>query len=208
MYGVTTLFHYPNGKKANTTKTSIGEGNSKRSSNSETYANRGMNLETLLNETNEFYRIHHRAVIHKKPTPLQIVKVDYPKRSAAKVTEAYFKQASTTDYNGVYRGKYVDFEAKETNNKTSFPLGNFHEHQIEHMRECERHGGICFVIIRFSRYNTQYVLTTEQLVQWWEQRLTGRKSIPLSFIEQEAIEVPTRALPSIDYLTVLDQWLD
>ena len=74
--------------------------------------------------------------------------------------------------------------------------------------ECERHGGICFLIIRFSRYNTQYVLTTEQLVRWWEQRLTGRKSIPLSFIEKEAIEVPTRALPSIDYLTVLDQWLD
>lgn len=167
-----------------------------------------MNLETLLNETNEFYRIHQRAVIHKKPTPLQIVKVDYPKRSAAKVTEAYFKQASTTDYNGVYRGRYIDFEAKETNNKTSFPLGNFHDHQIQHMRECVRHGGICFVIIRFSRYNTQYVLTAEQLFEWWEQRETGRKSIPLTYIEKEAHEVPTRALPAVDYLTVVDKWLD
>ena len=167
-----------------------------------------MNLESLLNDTNAYYRVHERAVIHKKPTPLQIVKVDYPKRSAAKVTEAYFKQASTTDYNGVYRGKYIDFEAKETNNKTSFPLGNFHDHQIQHMRECVHHGGICFVIIRFSRYNTQYVLTAEQLFEWWEQRETGRKSIPLTFIIKETIEVPTGALPSVDYLTVIDDWLD
>ncbi|TCI66018.1 Holliday junction resolvase RecU [Exiguobacterium sp. SH3S1] len=198
---MTTLFHYPNGKKPRAAEMP-------RKSNPPTYANRGMNLETLLNDTNEFYRLHGKAVIHKKPTPLQIVKVDYPKRSAAKVTEAYFKQASTTDYNGVYRGKYIDFEAKETNNKTSFPLGNFHDHQINHMRECERHGGICFVIIRFSRYNTQYVLSTEQLLHWWEQRETGRKSIPLAYIEQEAIEVPTRALPAIDYLTAIEAWLD
>ncbi|MFY9946412.1 MAG: Holliday junction resolvase RecU, partial [Exiguobacterium chiriqhucha] len=71
---MTTLFHYPNGKKP---KPSAGPARS----NPQTYANRGMNLETLLNDTNEFYRLHGRAVIHKKPTPLQIVKVDYPKRS-------------------------------------------------------------------------------------------------------------------------------
>ncbi|MFN4214638.1 Holliday junction resolvase RecU [Exiguobacterium sp.] len=199
---MTTLFHYPNGKKAASSNRTTSR------PETPTYANRGMNLETLLNDTNEYYRLHGKAVIHKKPTPLQIVKVDYPKRSAAKVTEAYFKQASTTDYNGVYRGKYIDFEAKETNNKTSFPLGNFHDHQITHMRDCMKHGGICFVIIRFSRYNTQYVLSADQLLDWWGQRETGRKSIPLSYIEQHGIEVPTRAMPSVDYLTALEAWLD
>lgn len=198
------MFHYPNGKRPPLAQPE----RPTRSTGEKGYANRGMNLETLLNETNEYYRIQDIAVIHKKPTPLQIVKVDYPKRSAAKVTEAYFKQASTTDYNGVYNGRYIDFEAKETNNKTSFPLGNFHDHQIAHMKACIRNGGICFVIVRFSRYNTQYVLSGEQLFTWWDQRLTGRKSIPLSFFEASGHEVPTKAFPAIDYLKVVDMWIN
>lgn len=84
------------------------------------FGKRGMNFEAEINATNEYYLMHGLAVIHKKPTPVQIVKVDYPKRSRAKITEAYFRQASTTDYSGVYQGRYLDFEAKETQNKNEF----------------------------------------------------------------------------------------
>ena len=90
-----------------------------------TYGKRGMTLEEDLNETNQYYLDQGIAVIHKKPTPIQIVNVDYPKRSAAVIKEAYFKQASTTDFNGVYKGRYIDFEAKETKQTTSFPLKTF-----------------------------------------------------------------------------------
>ncbi len=95
-----------------------------------------MTLEQQINESNQYYLDAGIAVVHKKPTPIQIVKVDYPKRSRAVIREAYFRQASTTDYNGVYQGYYLDFEAKETRNKTSFPLKNFHEHQILHLEQC------------------------------------------------------------------------
>lgn len=109
-----------------------------------------MRFEEAINESNQYYLARKHAVVHKKPTPVQIVKVDYPRRSAAVIKEAYFSQASTTDYNGVYRGYYLDFEAKETKNKTSFPFKNFHEHQIQHMEACLEQNGICFVLLWFS----------------------------------------------------------
>ena len=61
------------------------------------FANRGMTFEKMINESNQYYLSRGLAVIHKKPTPIQIVKVDYPRRSRAKIVEAYFRQASTTD---------------------------------------------------------------------------------------------------------------
>src|SRR6476620_418035 len=117
---------YPNGKKFITNQTQSTK--PKNSNRVSTYSNRGMTLEDDINHSNAFYVESGIAVIHKKPTPVQIVDVHYPKRSAAVIKEAYFKQASTTDYNGVYNGHYIDFEAKETKNKTSFPLKNFHDH--------------------------------------------------------------------------------
>ena len=87
-------------------------------------SNRGMSLEDDINRTNRYYLTEDTAVIHKKPTPITIVKVDYPKRSAARITEAYFRVASTTDYNGIYLGKYIDFEAKECESATSFPFSS------------------------------------------------------------------------------------
>mgnify|MGYP002082651997 CR=1 FL=1 len=79
---------------------------------SKSYSSRGMRLENDINDSNKYYRELDKALIYKKPTPVQVVHVDYPKRQRAKITEAYYKTPSTTDYNGVYRGKYIDFEAK------------------------------------------------------------------------------------------------
>ena len=74
-----------------------------------TYANRGMGLENDISLSNEFYLNNDIAVIYKKPTPITIAKVDYPSRLEAVIKEGYFKTPSTTDYNGIYKGKYIDF---------------------------------------------------------------------------------------------------
>ena len=115
-------------------------------------ANLGMDLERMINESNEYYLANNIAVIHKKPTPVQIVKVDYPSRNKAVITEAYYKTPSTTDYNGIYRGKYIDFECKESNSKTSFPLANIHPHQLKHLDMICKCGGIGFFIILFKMF--------------------------------------------------------
>lgn len=166
------------------------------------YGNRGMTLENDLNETNNFYLLHDIAVIHKKPTPITINKVDYKSRNDAVIREARFKIPSTTDYNGIYKGKYIDFEAKETKNKTSFPLSNIHKHQIEHLKSIIKHGGIAFLIVRFITHNKTYYLDAKELISFLENN--ERKSIPIEIFEQKGYIIPDKYNPRVDYIKVID----
>ncbi|GLB57954.1 Holliday junction resolvase RecU [Cytobacillus sp. NCCP-133] len=195
-------FHYPNGRRYNpAAKTTKKFKADKKWS----YSNRGMTLEEDINETNEYYLEQGIASIHKKPTPVQIVQVDYPKRSAAVIKEAYFKQASTTDYNGVYNGKYIDFEAKETQNTTSFPLKNFHEHQVKHMETVLAQKGICFVLLRFSATEEMYFLEASYLLSYWKRMKDGgRKSITKDEIVSNGHRIPIGFQPRIDYIKIID----
>lgn len=199
--------HYPNGQPYHYDKDDF---NNQKKEKTLDYSNRGMSLENDLNLTNKQYLVENIAVIHKKPTPIQVVKVDYPKREAAKITEAYYRRSSTTDYNGVYRGYYLDFEAKETKNKTSFPLNNFHQHQIDHMKQSTEHGGICFTILKFSTLDEIYLLRSDFLFKWWNQQFKskGRKSIPLSAIKRENYLIKYGFNPRVPYLEVIDQLIE
>lgn len=170
------------------------------------YAKRGMSLEKEINESNQYYLATHQAVIHKKPTPIQLVNVDYPKRSAAVIREAYFRRPSTTDYNGVYKGYYLDFDAKETTNRRSFPLKNFHQHQINHLHECLEQGGICFAFIKFTELDEIYLLPASFLCERWQKRLADKSSsIPLKDIREKGIRVHYGLNPRLEYLPAVDQ---
>jgi recombination protein U len=191
-------FHYPNGKKF---IQKASPANKKTAAKKVSYSNRGMTLEEDINETNQYYLANGVAVIHKKPTPVQIVDVHYPQRSAAVIKEAYFKQPSTTDYNGLYKGRYIDFEAKETRNKTSFPLQNLHSHQIQHMKQVDEQDGIAFILIRFSTTEEIFFMKFIELYKYW-QRMNqgGRKSIKKEEIEADGVKISLGFHPRIDYL--------
>lgn len=191
-------FHYPNGKKFIPKTSTAGQ---KTAAKKVSYSNRGMTLEEDINETNQYYLANGIAVIHKKPTPVQIVDVHYPQRSAAVIKEAYFKQPSTTDYNGLYKGRYIDFEAKETKNKASFPLQNLHTHQINHMKQVDVQDGIAFILIRFSSTEEIYFMKFKELFKYWERmEQGGRKSIKKEEIEKDGVKIPLGFHPRIDYL--------
>ena len=166
------------------------------------YGKRGMTLEDDINQSNKFYLNQNQAVIYKKPTPITIVKVNYPNREHAVIKEAYFKTPSTTDYNGIYKGKYIDFEAKETK-LTSFPLSNIHTHQINHLKKIEEHGGIGFLIVRFVKVNKTFLLESDKLFNFLENN--KRKSIPLTYFEEHGYLIPDKYQPRVDYLQVIDK---
>ena len=168
------------------------------------FANRGMTFEKMINQSNQYYLSRGLAVVQKKPTPIQIVKVDYPHRSRAKIVEAYFRQASTTDYSGVYKGHYIDFEAKETQQKQSMPMKNFHQHQIDHMAAVVQQGGICFVLLHFAKLNETYLLPAPYLIDFYNID-HGSKSMPLTYIQENGYRIETDCLPSVPYLDIIEQ---
>ena len=185
--------NYPSGVKHNKTK----EIN---------YSNRGMTLEEELNSSNEYYREIDKAIIYKKPTPIKITKVDYPSRSSTVIKEAFFTTPSTTDYNGIYKGYYIDYEAKETKSKTSFSLNNIHSHQIDHLKRIKEHGGISFIIVRFTTCNKTYLLETNPLCDFIDNN--KRKSIPIEYFEKNGYLIKDSLKPVIDYLKVIDYILE
>lgn len=163
------------------------------------YGNRGMTLENDINLTNEYYLNKDIAVIYKKPTPIQVVK-----KVNNKIIDAYFKSPSTTDYNGLYKGKYIDFEAKETTNKTSFPLRNIGEHQIKHLEKVIKHHGIGFLIIRFTHLDKTFLLFANDFLNYISS--SNKKSIPLDIFENKGYEIETKYSPRLDYIKIIEKY--
>ncbi|MGX5377080.1 Holliday junction resolvase RecU [Ligilactobacillus sp. LYQ135] len=195
--------NYPNGKSYSQKQSNIYHKKHAQKQNI-IYGNRGMSLEEEINASNAFYLASNLAVVHKKPIPIQIVDVDYPKRSAAVIKKAYFKTPSTTDYNGIYKGYYLDFEAKETKNKTAFPLKNFHPHQIEHFKACVKQDGICFTIVRFVQQDELFLMPVSLLFKYWDNQENRRKSIPKKDIESYGYRIQYGLQPHIPYLKYVD----
>lgn len=189
------MVNYPNKKKTTIT---ISEPTKKHYT-----SHRGMSLEEDITLSNEYYLINDIAVIYKKPTPVQIVKVDYPRRSSAKIVEAYYKTPSTTDYNGIYKGKYIDFEAKETKNDT-FPFANIFKHQIDHLKRVIDHGGIAFVIIAFTHRNEVYLIDASIMIDAYYH--SNRKSIKYETIKEKGHLIKQSFNPRLCYLDIIDEF--
>lgn len=178
--------------------------NIKKDTHKINYGNRGMGLEHDLNDTNNYYLQNNIAVIHKKPTPITIVSVDYKSRKDAVIKEAYFKTPSTTDYNGVYKEKYIDFEAKETKNKQGFPLINIHAHQLEHLKSVSNAGGIAFLIIRFTAFAETYLIDANKFLNYIN--IYNKKNIPIKFFKDNGHILKEKYNPRLDYLSIIDKF--
>ena len=163
--------------------------------------NRGMSFEEDINLSNDYYNEKNICLITKRPTPINIVKVDYTQ--GAKITSAYFEKQSTTDYNGIYKGRYIDFEAKNTKNKTSFPLANIPMQQIEHLKRVLLHGGIAFFLIQFESLGEVYLLDASYVIEYY---LHGeRKSIPYEIFKKEGILIEQGLRPRLKYIDAVDK---
>ena len=192
------MIKYPNGQEFRPTPKK--QSRKSKEDISISASNRGMNLENDINLSNDWYNDKGIALITKRPTPINIVKVDYSK--GARITDAYFEKQSTTDYNGVYKGKYLDFEAKNTKSKTSFPLSNIEPHQITHLKKVIEQGGIAFFIIQFQLLNEVYLLDASYVIHFYEHG--ERKSIPYEVFKKDGILIEQRYNPRLLYIDAVE----
>ena len=175
--------NYPDGRKHNNKTIYTGK--------------RGLTLESDINDTNKYYLDNDIALIYKKPTPTKVMKLE-----GNRIKDGFYEIPSTTDYNGIYKGKYIDFEAKETRSKTSFPLNNIHKHQIIHLDKVIEHGGISFLIIRFTSLNETYLLMTKEFMEYINNN--ERKSIPYEYIKKNGYLIKEKLRPRLDYLEIIN----
>ena len=163
------------------------------------YGNRGMTLENDINLTNNYYMEKEIALIYKKPIPIKVLKMNETK---TRIRDAFYEQKSTLDYSGIYKEKYIEFDAKETNNRTSFPISNIHKHQILHIKNILHYNGVTFLIVRFNYYNKTFILPGKVLIEYLGS--TNKKSIPYKFFLDNCKEIKIKYAPRLDYLKLID----
>ena len=165
------------------------------------YGNRGMFLENIINDSNTYYNSTDKCLIFKKPTPIKVLNVTYPNNKSHLIDKAVYSSISTLDYNGIYREKYIEFDANECHSKTSFPLSNIKDHQLEHIKKVILQKGIVFIIIFIN--NEFYLLKGSTLVDFIKNN--DRKSIEYEYLKQYAYRIQESYTPRLKYLDAVDK---
>lgn len=159
------------------------------------YGNRGNELEYIINVANKYYLENDVAVVYKKATPVTVLKLNNKR-----ITDGFYKEKSTLDYVGVFKGKYIEFDAKKTNLK-SLPLSNIHNHQIKHIEKLIKHGGISFLIIQIME--EYYLLKGETLIEFIA--TNSKKSISYNFIKDNGYKVKYNYIYGLQYMEELEK---
>ncbi|MFD2658521.1 Holliday junction resolvase RecU [Gracilibacillus thailandensis] len=161
------------------------------------YGKRGMELEEIIEFTNNAYKNKGLALVDKVPTDWT---VHYDKKQR-KVIYAYPNKKGLVDFLGISHGRSIAFDTKSTNSRTSFPLNNIEKHQMEYLLKHKDQGGISFFIIEFAKHLEHYFLPIDKANEWWENMKNGgRKSIPYEWFVYKCDLIKSGHGVPLDYL--------
>lgn len=164
--------------------------------------NRGMAFEMLLNLINQMYTRQKVALINKRPTPVKVLK-----SKGTKVLSGFYEAPSTVDYDGVYRGRAIAFEAKSVG-IDRFDLKNLHQHQLNYLEKVTNMGGISFLLIEFRTTKQVFFVPYSTIKHYvYHASVGGRKSIRLEELDVYAFEVRRTKRSTLDYLEWVDKLL-
>lgn len=164
---------------------------------------RGQAFEYTLDYTNKLYKNKGVALINKRPTPVKVIK-----SRGTRVLTGFFEAKSTVDYDGVYNGKAIYFEAKTTK-LPRFPLDMLHDHQAKYLDQVEKQGAISFLIVEMRRLQDVFLVPNNMLQKYIKNaRAGGKKSISIDDLEVYAHLIESKNGVPLDYLSVVDDLVD
>ena len=201
------IINYPNGKKVEVKAKPIKIDRRKKENKTEEQkikehvlkANMGMSFEKDISKTCDYYRAIGVANIYKRPTPIRIVKMS--KEKIGRIDEAYFESKSTTDYVGIYKGKYIDFECKETIHK-SIPYKMIREQQYTHLKSILSLGGIGFFLFSFKSYDEVYLVKAETILE--EVSKKNHPGFNLEFVSNNGYKLKRGYNPPYNLIEVIE----
>jgi recombination protein U len=163
------------------------------------YANRGKAFEEYINMANDTYRLRGMAYVEKAEPPVKV-----KAKNKNMITQGWFMKKGFVDYFGISHGRALAFEAKSTKIRTSFPLANIDQEQMEVLKHWHDQGGIAFFLIQFEKHHEVYILTYKQALEWWVHMLNGgRKSIPYDWFVMNCEMVKSGRGVALDYLACI-----
>lgn len=161
---------------------------------SRTHANRGKQLEKLIDDTNKQYEKLGHASVKKIPTPTKIIK------HMGNKFVGHTEKGELVDYMGIGPSRAIIFDAKQTA-LSSFPLSNVQEHQYQLLKAWHEYGADSFLVVHFSEKDRYYRLPFTAL-HYARERVSegGRKSIAFKEFETMAYELRVEKGFGLDYL--------
>lgn len=169
---------------------------------SQGHANRGRELEKLLERTHAYYRVHKKAVVDKNPVEWRYINFSQynaakdnvgASRTVAKTAHGEYlrKVKSDIDFSGTLAGgRSIYFDAKQTQGK-SWPYDRIDKHQVETLIEKDKIGAIAGIILMFTDLDRAFFVQASTIDEGVINMLyrKGRKSLSIAECEQHALEI-------------------
>ncbi len=156
-------------------------------------ANKGRNLEELVNFQNQRYFAQGIANIQKISTPWKVI------RQGERIVSAFPEGKSTLDFRGTVKGGIpVSFDAKESEDERGLPLKHIQPHQIDYIRSALPLGEVSFILCCIKPLGEIYVSHGADVLRLWDlwQKNKGKRGYNLIPAEE------MHRVPGVDYLAV------
>jgi recombination protein U len=161
-------------------------------------ANLGRSFEELIEAANQYYFDQGEAAIIKVPTAITLLRRWDARQKRSVIDNAFPVKKGTVDFIGQWGKLPIAFEAKSTENKTSFPLKNIPDHQLAYLEAVDALGGAAWILIEFKTLGLYFRMSYARLRSFMSEQT--RKSIPLDFFKEftDPIHISNRGI--LDYL--------